>query len=113
MPKFEMEYDVSLNSSLKRLGMEEAFDHRADFSGLLPKSEGDVFIGEVKHKTFARVDEKGAEAAAVTSVRMVLECMIRPVEFAVNEPFAALIADEDTGSVLFAGVINDPQVCKD
>jgi serpin B len=114
LPKFEVEYDVTLNDTLKALGMELAFTPNADFTGMLPREDGNVYIGEVKHKTYARVDEEGAEAAAVTSVGMVLECCIvrEPINFKVDRPFVAIIADEDTGAVLFAGAINDPQVPK-
>jgi len=112
LPKFEVEFDATLNGTLEALGMDQAFDaRRADFSGLLPKTQGNPYIAEVKHKTFARVDEDGAEAAAATSVGFALECLPPPpVEFNVNRPFIALIADEDSGAVLFAGVINDPTV---
>lgn len=112
LPKFEVEFDTTLNATLEALGMDQAFDSgRADFSGLLPKAQGNPYIAEVKHKTFARVDEDGAEAAAATSVGFGLESMPPPpVEFNVNRPFIALIADEDSGAVLFAGVINDPKV---
>jgi serpin B len=111
LPKFEVEYDTTLNGTLKALGMNQAFDSvNADFSGLLPKTQGNPCIGEVKHKTFARIDEDGAEAAAITSVGIGMTCLPPPpVDFNVNRPFVALIADEDSGAVLFAGVINDPK----
>ena len=115
LPKFEVEYDVNLNDTLKALGMDEAFDGgRADFTGLLPRANGNVYISEVKHKTYARFDEEGAEAAAVTSVGLALEsCVIStPVDFRVDRPFVAIIADENTGAVLFAGAINDPKEAK-
>lgn len=107
LPRFELKYDAELNDSLKALGMADAFDKGADFSGLRsdpPK----LYITEVKHKTFARFDEEGGEAAAVTSVGMGFECVQRTWQMRVDRPFLAVLADETTGAILFAGVVANP-----
>ncbi|NIN70964.1 MAG: serpin family protein, partial [Gemmatimonadetes bacterium] len=64
MPKFELEYEITLNDVLIALGMGVAFGPGADFSKIAPG----IWIGEVKHKSFVEVNEEGTEAAAVTSV---------------------------------------------
>ena len=72
MPKFTMEYEIHLNDVLKHMGMGIAFDsERADFLRMIQPGSylnGNLFISDVLHKTFIKVDEEGTEAAAVTSV---------------------------------------------
>ena len=69
MPKFEIRYSCSVKGYLKSLGMIDAFEENtADFS--LMKKSLPLFIQDVIHKTFIKVDEEGTEAAAVTAVVM-------------------------------------------
>jgi serpin B len=110
LPRVESEYESTLNGSLAEMGMPSAFSGSADFSGMRPIPPV-VKIDEVRHKTFFKMDEKGAEAAAVTSVSMTLECCIQrdEVVMRVDRPFVTLIVDDTTGTLLFAGVINNPE----
>ena len=67
LPKFEFECFSPLADTLQALGMEKAFSPLdADFSGVTDYE--DLFISDVLHKCYVRVDEKGAEAAAITVV---------------------------------------------
>ena len=71
MPKFETWYEDSIKDELAAIGMEIAFDpYKADFSRMNEGREKNLYISEVKHKTFCKVDEKGTEASAVTSVEV-------------------------------------------
>lgn len=110
LPRFKLEYEMTLNSTLKTLGMETAFDpQRADFSGMYSKSaRANVFIGEVKHKTFVEVNEEGTEAAAVTSGGMQLTSFVPPFSMVVDRPFFCAIRDDQTGTILFMGAIVEP-----
>jgi len=97
----------SSTSVLTDMGMGVAFSDAANFSGIqegLPLS-----ISEVKHKTFIEVNEEGTEAAAVTSVEIVLTS-IQGEYFSVNKPFVYLIAEKNTGAILFAGRVMDPSL---
>ena len=89
LPRFKLEYEVSLNDTLKALGMEIAFDSGANFSGIGPG----LFISEVKHKTFVEVNEEGTEAAAVTAGLMPDS---DPPDFRVDRPFFFAIYDAET-----------------
>ena len=89
LPRFKLEYEVSLNNTLKALGMEIAFGGGANFSGIGP----DLFISEVKHKTFVEVNEEGTEAVAVTAVA--IAASVPPV-FRVDRPFFFTIYDAET-----------------
>jgi len=52
-PKFEAHYEDSLLNELTALGMGIAFDpDQADFSQMNEQHNKDLYISEVKHKTF-------------------------------------------------------------
>lgn len=106
LPKFEMEYEITYNDILKAMGMEIAFSAgQADFSGLVEAESAGLWIDEVKHKTFVRVDEKGTEAAAVTSVAIVESL---PPSMMVNRPFVFIIYERESGVNLFMGKVKNP-----
>ena len=113
LPRFRVTYEATLNEALKALGMAAAFDAgRADFSGMIETGGQRVFISNVKHKTFAEVNEEGTEAAAVTSTEMRATSMRMPRErfrMVVDRPFFCAIRDNTSGAVLFMGSIYDPQ----
>ena len=61
MPLFEFESEFSLAETLAGMGMPDAFDDGADFSGMT--GSRDLWISEIVHKAFVSVDEEGTEAA--------------------------------------------------
>jgi serpin B len=111
IPRFKLEYSLSLNEVLKSMGMGSAFDKgAADFSGMIAPPDR-PYVSNVKHKTFVEVSEKGTEAAAVTSVEVGIECVRippQPFSMTVNRPFACVIQDNNTGTILFLGSVVDP-----
>ena len=110
MPKFEATYEDSLKNELKTMGMEIAFvPYEADFTQMSDDHRHTLFIGDVKHKTFIRVDEKGTEAAAVTSVEIQDESMISSdVQLTFDRPFVYGIMDMQSHLPLFVGILEDP-----
>ena len=112
LPRFKIEWESQLNEVLKALGMAEAFDPRqADFSQIAPRnSVNPLFISEVKHKSWAEVNEEGTVAAAVTSVGMATTSLQQPREkfvMKVDHPFFFAIRDNRSGVVLFMGSVAD------
>jgi serine protease inhibitor len=106
LPRFRLEYEAILNKTLMALGMEEAFEAaRADFSRMTPG--GGLYISKVKQKTFLEVNEKGTEAAAVTSVEMSLTSAAP--SFRADRPFLMVIRERLSGTILFIGAIGAPQ----
>jgi serine protease inhibitor len=108
IPKFEIEYEKSLNDALTALGMGVAFSDFADFTGI--NRQGNLQITEVKHKTYVKVDEEGTEAAAVTSIG--IGTTFEPSSFVVDRPFLFVIHENHSGTILFMGKIVDPTVKK-
>ena len=110
MPRFKLEYEVQLNDALQSLGMKTMFQPgRADLTAMSPSS---VYVNRVKHKTFLEVNEEGTEAAGVTSIGIRITS-INPREenftMIVDRPFFCTIIDKETGSILFMGVILEPE----
>jgi serpin B len=108
IPRFTLDFSHSLKKSLEHMGMAIAFQAAgADFA---PLGSPRFFIGDVQHKTRLEIDEEGTVAAAVTGV-MVGSAMARPLTkktLVFDRPFALLLADGTTETILFAGVIYDP-----
>jgi serpin B len=109
LPKFESSYEDSLKNELSKLGMIQAFEpYNADFSLMSEDLKKDLYISEVKQKTYIKVDEKGTEAAAVTSVEMELTSMPPELPKVVfDRPFVYGIIDVETGIPLFIGIMEN------
>ena len=111
LPKFSYEYELTMNDVLKELGMPSAFSGgTADFSKMAHSSRGNIYIGDVLHKTFISVDELGTKAGAVTKVQMNDECAVMS-EWVVtlNRPFVYMIIDNETKLPVFIGTVMDVQ----
>jgi len=111
LPKFESSYEDSLKNELSNLGMNVPFiPGNADFSKMNESNTKDLFISEVKHKTYIKVDEKGTEAAAVTSVVMPQSMPLEIPQLTFDRPFVYGIVDVTTGIPLFIGIMEDPTI---
>ena len=110
LPKFEYSFFTSFKETLMSLGMNEAFLDRADFSGMTG-DDNDLFISDVLHKCYIKIDELGAEAAAVTAVMMATGAAMPPenaAQFHADRPFAFAIYSQEDGTIAFLGAVNDP-----
>jgi len=112
LPRYKASYEDSLINELTKLGMGIAFNGAtADFSLLSENRESGLYITEVKHKTFIRVDEKGTEAAAATSV-VIGKSAPGPADIRLTfgKPFLYGILDLKTGVPVFVGILRNPVV---
>ena len=115
MPKFKLQYSAELRSALEQLAMGIAFDEdRADFSRMTTSSVP-VFISYLTHRAVVEVNEEGTEASTGSFVFLdapvptaVAEESVPPIPFIVNRPFFLAIRDNQTGTVLFMGGVEDP-----
>ena len=109
LPRFKCEYTTGLKGTLQALGMSDAFDSRANFAGI---SDEPLYIDEIMQKTYLKIDEEGAEAAAVTSVligAMAMRPTSDPIELKFDRPFIYLIVDRGSENILFVGKSDNPQ----
>ena len=110
IPKFKVEYSITLNDILKEMGVEKAFTENAEFGKMFTtETQKSFYISQVLQKTFIEVDEKGTEAAAATAVIMMTNSA-RPqaeeiIDFVANKPFTYFIRDDESGEILFLGEI--------
>jgi serine protease inhibitor len=106
LPKFHIQSDLDLIPALQTLGMPMAFTDAADFSGM---AETRLKIGKVKQIADVRIDESGAEAAAVTRADMVVVSAPIYPTFIADRPFLFVIRESrGLGYWLFAGAISNP-----
>jgi len=109
MPRFEFSQSITLGDILISMGMELPFSGEADFTPIT--GNPDLFISQVLHKAYVKVNEEGTEAAAATAVVMNITSAPGSVEqMIVNRPFLFLIKNDETGSILFMGLVYDPSV---
>ena len=104
MPRFRLEYRQVLNDALQALGMRRAFLPTAEFARM--SGEGGLMISQVLQKTYVDVNEEGTEAAAATSVGVVVTSL--PPEVRIDRPFVVAIRERFSGTILFLGKVVDP-----
>lgn len=105
LPKFEFDTKYLMKDTLSALGMPNAFSSDADFSGM--DGTRKLYIDKVIHQAYVKVDEKGTEAAAATSVSMMEKAISRNF-FNADHPFIFIIQEKETGNILFMGRVIDP-----
>lgn len=107
MPKFDFNSSINAKKALVNMGMSEAFDMDADFTGI---TEADtLYITNVLHKAAITVDETGTEAAAATAVIIGMKGMPgEPLSMIIDRPFLFFIRHVPTGSILFMGRVINP-----
>lgn len=108
LPKFKVEYKITLNDILIAMGMPQAFtEGSADFSRINPNFR--LFISKVLHQTFVQVDEEGTEAAAVTVVEIGYTSVgPKIIYMRVDHPFFFIIRERETNTLLFMGKLTEP-----
>ncbi|MFI5257743.1 MAG: serpin family protein [Gemmatimonadales bacterium] len=105
LPRFRLEWGRTLNGDLEALGMHDAFvPNGADFTRLSSRGR-ELFISEVRQKTFVDVNEEGTEAAAATSVGISATSAPLLIPMRVDRPFIIVIRERLSGTILFMGKI--------
>ncbi|MDD2283046.1 MAG: serpin family protein [Eubacteriales bacterium] len=106
LPKFSYDYTIQMNAALLSLGMPTAFSpETADFSKLGKSARGNIYIGEVLHKTFIQVDELGTKAGAVTKVEMKCGSVMEAKVVRLDRPFVYAIIDNASKLPVFIGAV--------
>lgn len=119
IPRFSLNEQTMLASTLKSMGMVNAFEefgpNKADFSKIAASDDvkDSLFISEVVHSATIEVTEKGTEAAAATAVILANPRAMpatRPFtpDFRADHPFLFLIRDRKSGAILFMGRLSAP-----
>ena len=106
LPKFKMELSKKLNKVLETMGMRKAFTDGAELGGISKATR--LLVDFVKQDTYLSVDEKGSEAAAVTTIGVIVTSVgpSYPV-FRCDRPFAFAIVEKTSDTIQFIGKVND------
>ena len=108
LPKFDIENKYDLKETLEALGVKKAFQAgQAQFTDMFePKPGYYYWIDKVIQKARISVTEWGTEAAAVTVVEMRAGSALpeKTLEFYADHPFAYVIGERTSGTILFEGV---------
>lgn len=109
MPKFELSSRIDLKQTMKGLGLDVACTPAADFSGISARADA-LFISDVAHSAFIKVDETGTEAAAATELRALgyADEPKKPSELIIDRPFIFVVRETTAGLPLFFGRVLDP-----
>ena len=109
IPKFQGSYDVPLNESLQKMGIQSAFDmDAADLTRLGKSGNGDnLYLNKVLHKTFISVAEQGTRAGAATlaSASGSAAPSARPRQIYLDRPFVYMLVNLKTNTPLFIGTL--------
>ena len=98
LPKFELTFSKKLKEVLKTIGVNLPFEKNADFSKI--RNQNDIYINEIIHKTYLKVNEQGTEAAAVTMVEMMVTSAFPPKQeniyfMHINRPFLFILRNKN------------------
>ncbi len=106
VPKFDISSSLSLNESLKKLGISDVFDPTtADFSPMI-KTENEYFLDKINHCARVMIDEKGCTASAFTLMNAAgAGAPDEEVDFILDRPFIFAITNVN-GLPLFVGTVN-------
>ena len=107
LPRFTLNYKTKLKGILQSLGMTRAFTDKAELGKINPATG--LFVSSVDQITYLGIDEKGTEAAAVTSIG-VTTTSIDPTEtfLIADHPFVLVISEKTSNTILFMGKIMNP-----
>jgi serpin B len=110
MPRLALSTKLDLRRVLESLGLGLLFEPGPDLAGLFAGPVDDTALGRVLQTARLEVDEQGTRAAAATAATVVLTSapVDPPFELVADRPFAWAIEDTASGTLLFAGVVDDP-----
>lgn len=104
LPRFSIKSDYNLNGILQQMGLTDIFD--ANKANLSKISQNPIHVSQFKQKSIIEVNEKGTTAVSITSAVLTFQSL--PAQFQVNRPFAFLIIERTTNSILFCGQVKNP-----
>ncbi|MCH86031.1 serpin-ZX, partial [Trifolium medium] len=108
IPSFKISFGIETSDALKELGVILPFSP----GGLTKMVNSPIWVSNIFQKSFIEVNEKGTEAAAVTTIRC-RECCLPtskpiPIDFVADHPILFFIREDFTGTILFVGQVLNP-----
>ena len=107
-PAFTVRAETPLPEMLRRIGLYDALCVEGmDAIG----TDAKAYVSDGKQQCVLEADEDGIEAAGVTEADVVLGCAPNPVkvmEFVCGVPFVFAVCDRVSGTMIFAGKVDEP-----
>ena len=111
LPKYSISYsNDEMQDQLAAMGMPLAFSQEnANFKKMGTDPSGNLYLGQVIHKTKIDLDELGTKAAAVTAIIAKANSAYDPnaKRVILDRPFVYAIVDNATKLPVFIGTVND------
>ena len=116
LPKYTYDFNYkNFKNDLISLGMESAFNEKANFSNI-SETVG-MYVDQAIHKTHIEVSEKGTKAAAVTAITTKeFSAAIdnsEVININYDKPFIYIIKDSRYKNIWFFGVVYEPMKWED
>uniref|UniRef100_A0A2K6LKD0 Alpha-1-antitrypsin n=3 Tax=Rhinopithecus bieti TaxID=61621 RepID=A0A2K6LKD0_RHIBE len=108
IPKFSISASYNLETILPKMGIQNAFDENADFSGITKRDS--LQLSKATHKAVLDVSEEGTGATAATATKFIVRSKDGPSYLTVsfNRTFLIMITNKATDSILFLGKVENP-----
>jgi serpin B len=106
VPKFKVGSSLSLGDTLQAMGMEDAFNDNADFSGI--NGGRDLSLSHVIHCGVFEADEEKAQGAGATAVIGQTRSISRDPIFRADHPFVFVLRNNVSGAIEAMGRVDDP-----
>jgi serpin B len=106
LPKFTMSEEISFKNPLRKMGLNQAFMTKPDFSEM---TDENLSVDDITQRVEIEVNEKRIVAAAVTVVRFGYGSAAGgpdpdvPIPVIADRPFLFLIIDKETNGIYFMG----------
>jgi serpin B len=107
MPKFSLSFQSSLNGFLEGQGVTQAFGPQSRLDRIVAGHP--LAIQAVEHAAVLKVAERGTVAAAATGITVGPTAVAaHALVLVLNHPFLIFLRDTQTGTILFAGRVENP-----
>ncbi|MCW5938653.1 MAG: hypothetical protein KF884_06105 [Fimbriimonadaceae bacterium] len=103
-PKFKIQARRDLRPLMTTLGCGSLYSPGNDFGNISLQLRGSS-LSDTVQSVWMEIDERGARAGAGTALSITKSEADR---FVIDQPFAFLVVERGSNSVLLAGVVNDP-----
>lgn len=111
IPEFTSKYKTDeMVNIFSEMGIVDVFSkNKADLSKMTSDKLKNIFVNQIIHQSFIKVDRHGTKAAALTEIEMKFSSMPIQQEYHrvnLNRPFIYAIVDNETNTPLFIGTVS-------
>ena len=107
LPKFDLDFNHNLVKIMNQLGVVDVFSPLTADLSKMGSGHTEAFVSDAFQLSRISVEESGTEASAVTVIIAKDNAVMsdEAIEFNVNRPFAYIIRDKQTNTILFVGKV--------